>query len=27
MTAAPGWYEAGTPGKLRWWDGTQWTAQ
>lgn len=26
VSAAPGWYDAGTPGKLRWWDGTQWTA-
>lgn len=26
MNTAPGWYDAGTPGKLRWWDGTQWTA-
>jgi hypothetical protein len=26
VSAAPGWYEAGTPGKLRWWDGVQWTA-
>ncbi|MFJ2369248.1 DUF2510 domain-containing protein [Microbacterium sp. NPDC087665] len=25
MTTAPGWYEAGTPGRVRWWDGTQWT--
>ncbi|AJT42189.1 DUF2510 domain-containing protein [Psychromicrobium lacuslunae] len=25
MSAAPGWYDAGTPGRLRWWDGTQWT--
>lgn len=27
MTAAPGWYDAGTPGELRWWDGTRWTGQ
>ncbi len=26
MNAAPGWYEAETPGRVRWWDGTQWTA-
>ncbi|GGI37214.1 hypothetical protein GCM10010988_12830 [Cnuibacter physcomitrellae] len=25
MGAAPGWYDAGTPGRLRWWDGTQWS--
>lgn len=25
MTTAPGWYDAGTPGRVRWWDGTQWT--
>lgn len=25
MSAAPGWYNAGTPGRLRWWDGTRWT--
>lgn len=22
---APGWYPAGQPGELRWWDGHQWT--
>lgn len=26
MNAAPGWYDAGAPGRVRWWDGTQWTA-
>lgn len=26
MSATPGWYDAGTPGRVRWWDGTQWTA-
>ena len=26
MTAQPGWYDAGVPGRERWWDGTQWTA-
>ncbi|MGD8196093.1 DUF2510 domain-containing protein [Herbiconiux sp. P18] len=26
MSYAPGWYDAGTPGKLRWWDGVQWSA-
>ena len=26
MAAAPGWYDAGEPGRLRWWDGVQWTA-
>ena len=25
MAAAPGWYDAGVPGRLRWWDGVQWT--
>lgn len=25
MSAQPGWYEAGVPGRERWWDGTQWT--
>lgn len=25
MTAQPGWYEAGVPGRERWWDGAQWT--
>lgn len=24
--AQPGWYDAGSPGRVRWWDGTQWTA-
>ena len=24
-TAQPGWYDAGVPGRERWWDGTQWT--
>jgi hypothetical protein len=26
VSAAPGWYDAGTPGRVRWWDGVQWTA-
>lgn len=26
MAAPAGWYEAGVPGRERWWDGTQWTA-
>lgn len=26
MSAPQGWYDAGVPGRLRWWDGTQWTA-
>lgn len=25
MSTPAGWYDAGTPGRLRWWDGTQWT--
>lgn len=24
--AQPGWYDAGSPGRVRWWDGTRWTA-
>lgn len=24
--ARPGWYDAGMPGRVRWWDGAQWTA-
>lgn len=26
MNARPGWYDAGVPGRVRWWDGVQWTA-
>jgi len=26
MAAPAGWYDAGVPGRERWWDGTQWTA-
>lgn len=26
MNAQPGWYDAGVPGRERWWDGTQWSA-
>ncbi|MGM7699868.1 DUF2510 domain-containing protein [Microbacterium sp. A84] len=26
MGAQPGWYDAGIPGRERWWDGLQWTA-
>lgn len=26
MSTPQGWYDAGTPGRQRWWDGTQWTA-
>lgn len=26
MSAEPGWYDAGVPGRQRWWDGSQWTA-
>ncbi len=26
VSAAPGWYDAGEPGRLRRWDGVQWTA-
>ncbi|MGN8026336.1 DUF2510 domain-containing protein [Microbacterium sp. 22242] len=26
MSAQPGWYDAGVPGRERWWDGGQWTA-
>jgi hypothetical protein len=25
VSLAPGWYDAGVPGRQRWWDGTQWT--
>lgn len=25
MNAQPGWYDAGVPGRQRWWDGTQWS--
>jgi hypothetical protein len=25
MGAAPGWYDAGVPGRLRWWDGSGWS--
>lgn len=27
MSTPQGWYDAGTPGRQRWWDGAQWTAQ
>lgn len=27
MSAPQGWYDAGTPGRQRWWDGVQWSAQ
>ncbi|HWV48632.1 MAG TPA: DUF2510 domain-containing protein, partial [Microbacterium sp.] len=27
MSVPAGWYDAGTPGRERWWDGVQWTAQ
>ncbi|MGF6822576.1 hypothetical protein M2317_001483 [Microbacterium sp. ZKA21] len=27
MSTPAGWYDAGTPGHQRWWDGVQWTAQ
>lgn len=26
MTTPQGWYDAGVPGRQRWWDGAQWTA-
>ncbi|WP_460798018.1 DUF2510 domain-containing protein [Microbacterium sp. GXF0217] len=26
MSAPAGWYDAGNPGRQRWWDGIQWTA-
>lgn len=26
MSTPQGWYDAGTPGRQRWWDGVQWTA-
>ncbi|MGW8482544.1 DUF2510 domain-containing protein [Microbacterium sp. NPDC055903] len=26
MSAPAGWYDAGQPGRQRWWDGAQWTA-
>nr|WP_201470453.1 DUF2510 domain-containing protein [Microbacterium hydrocarbonoxydans] len=26
MSTPQGWYDAGTPGRQRWWDGAQWTA-
>ncbi|GAB3597674.1 DUF2510 domain-containing protein [Microbacterium tumbae] len=26
MSAPQGWYDAGVPGRQRWWDGAQWTA-
>lgn len=25
MSTPAGWYDAGAPGRLRWWDGAQWT--
>ena len=27
MSAPQGWYDAGTPGRQRWWDGSQWGPQ
>ncbi|WP_159501864.1 DUF2510 domain-containing protein [Microbacterium sp. 18062] len=24
-SSPPGWYDAGVPGQLRWWDGAKWT--